>query len=199
MPTVPTNPLLPPWRPWPCSLLCSLALGALLGCPAASEGDDLPPGAFTTGADSVDPTDTDSTTTTTEPGDTSTTTATTPDSDDSDDTTPGEVSHDADIQPIWTANCILAPCHDSDGPMAGLDLQAAGARDRLCSTNSTTQSSLKLIDCEGFDPDASWLWSKVTGDGLDVPGAGSLMPSGGMLSPDDLATIEAWITGGAMP
>ncbi len=191
---------LPPRGRLACSLLlpCTFVWLAL-GCPAESEGDDLPPGAFTTGGDETPPPDTDTTTTTTdEPGDTTTTTS--PDSSSSsDDATPGMLSHATDIQPIWNANCIDAPCHDSDGPQAGLDLQSEGARDRLCSTNSTTQMSLRLVDCEGLDYEASWLWSKVTGDGLEAPGAGSLMPAGGMLSPDDIATIEAWIEGGAMP
>jgi len=183
----------------PRSLPCSLLLLAALGCPKASEGDDLPPGAFTTGGDEfVDPSDTQGTTSV-EPEDTTTTTTSPPDTTTSDDVTPGEVSYEADIQPIVTSYCLAAPCHDSDAPSASLDLQSTGARDRLCSSNSTTQTSIALVDCEGADPDASWLWSKVTGDGLELPGAGSLMPSGGMLTSDELATVEAWITGGALP
>ena len=180
---------------WP----LAYALLLLAGCPDGSEGDDLPPGAFTTGGDEfVDPSDTE-TTTSVGPDDTTTTTTSPPDTSSSDDVTPGEVSFDADIQPMFNGYCLAAPCHDSEAPSAGLDLQSAGARDRLCSTNSTTQTSIALVDCEGFDPDASWLWSKVTGDGLEAPGAGSLMPSGGMLTSDELDTIEAWITGGALP
>lgn len=180
----------------PCALLCLAALG----CPAGSEGDDLPPGAFTTGGDDViDPSDTDGATSV-DPEDTTTTTTSPPETGSSDDVPPGELSHDADIQPIWTANCLTSGvCHDSEGPQASLDLESAGVRDRLCSNNSTTQTSIALVDCEGADPDASWLYSKLTGDGLEAPGAGSLMPSGGMLSPDDIATIEAWISGGALP
>lgn len=181
-------------------LACSLLLFAALGCPAESEGDDLPPGAFTTGGgDDVDPPATESTTSE-GPGESSSTTSTEPpDTGSSDDVPPGELSHAADIQPIWTASCTGSSCHDSDGPQAGLDLQTDGVRDRLCSTNSTTQPSLRLVDCEGLDYEASWLWSKVTGDGLEAPGAGTLMPVGGMLTGDEIATIEAWIEGGALP
>jgi hypothetical protein len=182
-------------------LACPLLLLTTLGCPASSEGDDLPPGAFTTGGDDViDPSDTDDTdgTTTVTPGDDTTTTSM-PDTGSSDDVPPGMLSHADDIQPIWTANCLDASCHDSDGPQAGLDLQSDGVRDRLCTTNSTTQASLRLVDCEGLDYEASWLWSKVTGEGLEAPGAGTLMTVGGMLSSGDIATIEAWIEGGALP
>lgn len=172
---------------------------AALGCPAGPEGDDLPPGAFTTGGDdAIDPSETEAMTSVDPEG--TTTTTSSPDTGSSDDVPPGTVSHDADIQPIWTANCIDASCHDSDGPQGNLDLQSAGVRDRLCSTNSSSQSSIPLVDCEGADSGNSWLWNKVSGDDLDViPGAGSLMPVGGMLSSDDLATIEAWISGGGLP
>lgn len=184
-------------------LPCSLLLLAALGCPAGPEGDDLPPGAFTSGDDVVvDPTDTDGMTSVAS-GDT-TTAATTDDPttappDTGSDDTPGVFSHDADIQPIWTANCTAAPCHDSDAPQAGLDLQSAGVRERLCMNNSASFPSINLVDCDGMDPGESWIYSKVTGDGLDVAGAGSLMPPGSMLTPDDIAAIEAWILGGALP
>lgn len=184
-------------------LPCALLWLAALGCPAEPEGDDLPPGAFTSGGDDViDPSDTEGVTSV-DPEDTTTTTTTTspPETGSSDDVPPGELSHDADIQPIWTANCLTdGVCHDSDGPQGNLDLQAAGVRDRLCSTNSSTQSSIPLVDCEAADSGNSWLWNKVSGEDLDViPGAGSLMPVGTMLSADDLATIEAWISGGGLP
>jgi hypothetical protein len=183
-----------PRRCLPCSLLLLVALG----CPAGSGGDDLPPGAFTSGGDDViDPTDTDGTTSV-ESGDT-TTTSPPPDTGSSDDVPPGMLSHAAHIQPIWAANCVDAVCHDSDGPQAGLDLQSDGVRDRLCTTHSTSQPSLVLVDCEGLDPEASWLWSKVTGEGLEAPGAGTLMPVGGMLSAGEITTIENWIAGGALP
>lgn len=201
---VPLSCSTPRW-PGPRALSSSLLWLALLGCPAGSEGDDLPPGAFTTGGDElVDPSDTeDITTTTDEPSDDTTTTTTTtspPDTGSSDDGPPLMPTYAVDIQPIWTANCLTAGvCHDADGPQATLDLESEGGRDRLCSNNSTTQTSIALVDCEGADPDASWLYSKLTGDGLEAPGAGSLMPSGGMLSAGDLAIIEAWIEGGALP
>jgi hypothetical protein len=183
-------------------LACPLLLLTALGCSASSEGDDLPPGAFTTGGDDVvDPSDTEDTdgTTTAPPGDDTTTTSS-PDTGSSDDVPPGMVSYADDIQPIWEANtCLISSCHDNDVPTAGLDLLSDGARDRLCSTYSTTQASLLLVDCEGLDYEASWLWSKVTGEGLEAPGAGALMPVSGMLSAGDIATIEAWIEGGALP
>jgi hypothetical protein len=183
---------------------CVLLVLAALGCPADPEGDDLPPGAFTSGGDDVvDPTGSDGATSV-DPGDTTTTTSptttSTPDTDADATDTAGMVSHDADIQPIWNAYCTGPSCHDADGPQGNLDLQSAGARDRLCGANSTTQTSIRLVDCDGLDPEASWLWSKVTGEGLELPGAGSLMPVGlPMLTAGELATIEAWISGGALP
>ena len=180
-------------------LPCALLWLAALGCPAQSEGDDLPPGAFTTGGDdAIDPSDTDGVTSV-DPEGTTTTTTSPPETGSSDDVPPGELSHDADIQPIWTASCIGTSCHDSDVPASSLDLQSAGVRDRLCANNSTTQTSIALVDCDGLDYEASWLWSKLTGEGLELPGAGWLMPAGSMLSAEEIATIEAWISGGALP
>lgn len=181
-------------------LLACLCLLPALACNDPSEGDDLPPGAFTSGPDdgTVDVGDTTtggSSTSTGESTDESTTAA--PEDSGTDDG-PLMATHDADIQPIWDANCQDPSCHDSEGPAAGLDLQTPGVRDRLCSNNSAVITNLALVDCEMFDPDESWVYRKVTGD-IDLPGAGSLMPVGGMLTSDELALIEVWIEGGALP
>lgn len=178
------------------ALLSSLCLLAMLACNEQSEGDDLPPGAFTSGPDDGNLDVGDVGDTSTSSGEAGDTTTAPEDSGSSDG--PVELSHAADIQPIWDASCLDPSCHDSDGPAAGLDLQSDGVYDRLCSNNSAVITSINLVDCDGLDPDQSWVYRKVIGD-IDLPGAGALMPAGGMLTPEELATIEAWIIGGALP
>ena len=174
-------------------LPCALLL-APVACNDDGVGDDLPPGAFTSGPDDDDgtlPPDT----TTDGPGQTESTSDGTQGSE---STGLVELSHDEDIQPIWTASCIDSTCHDSDGPAGTLDLQTAGVRDRLCS-GFHSGSGTVYVDCEGLDPQESFLFRKIEWTHGDFNGAGSPMPPAGMLDPATLATVETWILGGAMP
>ncbi|MCX4246964.1 hypothetical protein [Paraliomyxa miuraensis] len=184
------------------AISCSCLL-AVLACNEQGTGDDLPPGAFTSGLDgdpdvgevSSDTSSGDASSSTTSASATSTTTP----ADTSSGDLPTELSYESHIHPIWMAQGCLDPsCHDSEAPAAGFDLQSAGAYDRLCANNSAVITNINLIDCDGLDPDESWVYRKVTGD-IDLPGAGSLMPIGGMLTAGELATLEAWIIGGALP
>ena len=175
------------------SISC-LGLVALPACNDPGTGDDLPPGAFTTGLDGDPDVGEDTSGSGGETNDGTTTSADTGSGDG-----PAVLSYAGDIQPIWDANGCLDPsCHDSDAPAGSLDLQSEGAYDRLCTRNSSTITSINLVDCDGHDPNESWLYRKVTGD-IDLPGAGSLMPVGGMLTSEEMATIGAWISGGALP
>jgi hypothetical protein len=177
---------------WPALLLA-------LGCTAGPEGDDLPPGAFTSGGeDVVDPSDTDGTTSA---SDTTTTTTTSPPEDTgSSDGPPAMVSHAEHILPIWDANCTDSACHDADAPQNGLDLASDGVYERLCMQGHAF-SGMSYIDCEGHDPMQSYVFRKLENTHLDgdISGASGAQMPPMPLSDDDLVLIEAWITGGTLP
>ena len=147
----------------------------------------------------------DATTTATNP--TTTTTPTTGDEPTSsesgtsgDDTTGSVVDVDymMDIQPIWDAKCVTG-CHiesgiaQTDGPI----LTATASYADLVNAPSPTVAG--LVEVKPGEPDASYLWHKVNGTQANVGGLGLQMPQGGMLTADELALIEAWITAGALP
>lgn len=107
-------------------------------------------------------------------------------------------SHAEDMQPIWSANCILY-CHAQGmEPAAGeLDLYD-GAYANLVGQPSVQVPSMALV--QPGEPDQSYLWHKLNGTHLDVGGEGDPMPAiGTPLDDDTLARIEAWIVDGAQP
>lgn len=109
------------------------------------------------------------------------------------------VSHDEQILPIWQQSCVMAACHSAVDSPSGLDLESEGVRDRICK-GIHAFSGMSYIDCEGGDPQASYLFRKLEGTHIDVPGgSGAPMPLLGPLDPEQLDLIEAWILGGALP
>lgn len=103
-----------------------------------------------------------------------------------------------DVWPILDASCN---CHISPPPGApGLDTDffmgsdPAGAYDSVIDQPSSV-AGLDLVE-PGRSAD-SYLYLKVDGTFPSVGGIGTVMPPGGMLSADDLATIARWIDGGA--
>ena len=165
-------------RFWPC--VCVAGLLAATGCPAGDDGMD-------TGNDTAN--------VTTMP---------------TDDTTAGmdtsggpstDLSHAADIQPIWDEHCTMA-CHEPGGAWVGfLDLSDS-AYDRIVGVQVLTVSG--MVHIEPGDPEASYLWHKLQGTQATVSGGnGDKMPypQPGMeptvLTQEQLDTIEEWILGGA--
>jgi len=112
----------------------------------------------------------------------------------------------ADVQAIFSAQCA-GNCHaDASGgclpaPAAGLSLCAAEARAALVDVPSREVASLALV--EPRDSARSYLVRKLlpaTAGGGPIPGTlGEREPPGPPLPPDQLATITAWIDGGALP
>lgn len=97
-----------------------------------------------------------------------------------------------DVQPILDANCS---CHFDAAPA---DLSFADAHENLVSVASTEAAGLARV--EPGSPDDSYLWHKVNGTHASVGGSGDPMPApSGGLDAGSLATIEAWISGGAEP
>lgn len=110
----------------------------------------------------------------------------------------GVVSYAADIQPIWDARCTLA-CHEPSGSgflTTGLDMTAAVSYSQLVDVMSTGVPSMMRI--APGDLAGSYLWHKLKNTQVDAGGGGGQMPAGG-LPADQVATIESWIEGGALP
>jgi hypothetical protein len=112
----------------------------------------------------------------------------------------------SDVQPIFDSRCA-GHCHADDGggclaaPSAGLSLCAAEARQALINVPSTEVSGLLLV--AAGDSARSYLLRKVlpaTAGGGPIPGTlGQREPPGDPLTSDQLATLTAWIDGGALP
>ena len=100
------------------------------------------------------------------------------------------------IQPLLQANC--GGCHGGATPQAGLDLNSDAAYERL-SGASAQKPELKLV--QPGQPDKSYLWLKLAGDGSVVGSRMPIDPLGGgvrPLSDDELDDIQTWIIAGAL-
>jgi len=107
-----------------------------------------------------------------------------------------ELTHSADIQPIWEGSCTTG-CHAPGGVAEFLDLSSDGYDD-LVGVASTQAPALSLVEAGASD--MSYLVNKLRGTHLDAGGSGGTMPAG--MDPLDEATIamiESWIDAGAMP
>ncbi|MDG2308859.1 MAG: hypothetical protein P8R42_30115 [Candidatus Binatia bacterium] len=94
------------------------------------------------------------------------------------------------VNPTFTASCAMGGCHDPITSSAGLDLSPGAAYDNIVDMMSTQMVMLNRV--EPFDANASYLLSKLTGEG-----SGSLMPIGGMLSDQQIDWVRNWILEGA--
>jgi cytochrome c553 len=107
------------------------------------------------------------------------------------------VDYAGEIQPIWDAACT---CHlqGPSGTMTAttLTLNADVSHAELVGTPAT-QADLPRV--APGDPEGSYLWHKLQGTHREVGGSGTPMPQIGTLSEEELASIEAWIAGGAAP
>jgi len=122
------------------------------------------------------------------------------------DNPPAAVPTFSDLQPILESRCA-GGCHaDNSGgclpsPMSDLSLCAAEARQALIDVPSMEVSSLLRV--APGDSARSYLLRKVlpaTTGGGPIPGTlGQREPPGDPLTSDELATLTAWIDGGALP
>lgn len=109
---------------------------------------------------------------------------------------PQMVSFANQLQPIFTANCAGAQCHDANQPQQGLNLTAGAAYGSLVNVDSTeaTCSAYKLV-LPG-QPDQSYLIFKLAGGGACF--TGSRMPkAAAALSAAQLQLFRDWIANGA--
>ena len=104
-----------------------------------------------------------------------------------------ELSFADDVEPLIRGECSL--CHRGDTADAELDLRddPYGALVGV----TATQSDLALV--EPGDHLYSYLWHKLNGTQGIAGGSGTAMPLDGLLPPDDVALVAAWIDAGAAP
>ena len=113
-----------------------------------------------------------------------------------------DISHAADVQPIWDANCVRTGCHI--GPTGAYNLVLEDAYDKIVDVPSNQVMGMKLV--APSDVAGSYLWHKINGTQGDVGGGGAPMPADDAMErplseidPDAVATIRTWIECGAPP
>ena len=106
-----------------------------------------------------------------------------------------DLSHAADIQPIWEASCVTG-CHAPMGNASFLDL-SGDAYAVLVDVESGQAAGVDFVVTG--DSGASYLVNKLRNTQAGAGGSGAQMPLGGSLDEASIATIEAWIDAGAMP
>lgn len=117
--------------------------------------------------------------------------------------TAGGISHAADMQPIWDANCV-DDCHEPGGNWSFVDMSGDAYGVLVLGEGTPTQTAaagMELIEPESKED--SYLWHKINGTHIDVGGSGVQMPANPDLTagpPLDQATIDLigeWIDAGA--
>ncbi len=103
---------------------------------------------------------------------------------------PELVSFSAAIQPIFSASCALSQCHSGAVPTGGMDLSAGQSHAAIVGVSATMQPDLKRV--LPFEPDSSFLYHRLIGQGASV------MPPGSSLLAGEIAEIRQWIEEGAL-
>ena len=100
----------------------------------------------------------------------------------------------AEIQDILTASCV-AGCHSATGVQGSLSFEAGMSYANMVGKQSSQVASMNIV--EAGDTEKSYLWHKINGTHLSVPGGfGGMMPAA-KLPADQIAAFESWITAGA--
>jgi hypothetical protein len=104
------------------------------------------------------------------------------------------VSFASDVAPLLAQSCTDTGCHAGARPKEGLSLEAIDSYQALVGATSEQCNDGRMLVVPG-KPAESYLLSKLTG--VDMC-SGTLMPKAdSSLAAEDLATISAWICGGA--
>lgn len=99
---------------------------------------------------------------------------------------------DIDVPALFLEKCGSSICHggQSSAPAAMLDLTSPGIAERL--VNVPAEECEGLVRIDPHDPDNSFLLGKI----IEPPaGCGDRMPLVGLLSPNEIACVRAWIHG----
>ncbi len=108
--------------------------------------------------------------------------------------TAGELSHAADIQPIWDASCV-AGCHEPGGTVESVLDLSGDAYAAIVDVNSGQAIGRKLV--APGDSMESYLIAKLEGNQIAAGGTGAAMPLGTALDAATIQTIKDWIDAGA--
>lgn len=104
---------------------------------------------------------------------------------------------EAEVQPIFDTNCVV--CHVGNSAPRGLNLSAGVSRSLLVNIPSQELPSMNRISPTSTA--TSYLFHKINDTQGTVGGSGSRMPPPprSALSAGDIAKIQTWINGGALP
>ena len=103
----------------------------------------------------------------------------------------------ADVQPIFSAACATAGCHEGAFPAIGVDLSTAMASRQALVDQPSSQFNLVLRVAPG-ESGASYLMFKVLGEGPSFEGDPMPPPPDPLLTPAQIAKIRTWIDEGAV-
>ena len=105
-------------------------------------------------------------------------------------------SFDRDIQPIFTARCATASCHNLATQQVGLNLQTGYSYDEIVDVGSPSSHQMPYI--RPFDADSSWLVRMIEAD-LERRDEHPRMPLASRpLTENQIGNIRRWIEQGAL-
>jgi len=105
-------------------------------------------------------------------------------------------SFSADVQPMFTARCATGGCHSPSTHQAGLVLAADLSYGSLVGKPATRSAGAVRVR-PGQSAD-SWLMAMIGADAGRRHGLSRMPLAGRPLTPNQIATIAAWIDGGAL-
>ena len=100
-----------------------------------------------------------------------------------------------DIQPIFTARCATASCHNLATQQVGLNLQAGFAYDEIVNVESSSSHDMPYI--YPFKPDSSWLVRMIQADPARRFFVERMPLGRAPLTDNQIATIINWVNAGA--
>ncbi len=104
-------------------------------------------------------------------------------------------SYAADIEPIFVKRCL--GCHDAERAKAGLVLEEGTGYERL--VNVPSLQAPDLLRVRPGDPEASYLWLKLTHRPREGKGMPRTLFGSKKLPRRELELVRAWIRAGAQP
>jgi hypothetical protein len=104
-------------------------------------------------------------------------------------------SFERDVQPILTARCATASCHNLSTQQVGLNLEPGHAYDAIVGHDSPSSHGLAYI--EPFDADNSWLVRMIQADPARRFFVERMPLGRAPLTDNQIGTIINWVNAGA--
>ena len=105
-------------------------------------------------------------------------------------------SFERDIQPIFTARCATASCHNLATQQMGLNLEEGHAYDAIVGVVSPSSHGLAYI--RPFQPDSSWLVRMIQADPARRFFVERMPLGRAPLTDNQIGTIINWVNAGAL-